>query len=93
MAKRQPLCVRLYFEAHLVDLVRLIGYRSLPVAEAKERFAPLVERYGKETINAAIRELMEVDSTREPPVARLNRAAREAAWQLLGPPQAATEGA
>jgi hypothetical protein len=88
MAKRQPLCVRLYFEAHLLELVRLIGYRSLPVAETKARLAPLVQRHGKAKVNAAIQELLEVDSTREPPLARLKRSARDAAWQLLGPPPA-----
>jgi len=86
MAKQQPLCVRLYFEAHLVEMVRVIGYRALPVAETKEQLTPLVARYGKEKINAAIKELLEVDPTRDPPLASLNRTAREAAWQLLGPP-------
>src|SRR3954454_21308060 len=85
MPKRQPLCVRLYFEPHLVELVRLLGYRSLPVAEAKSELAPLVEKYGKERINAAIKEVLEIDNTRQPPTARLNAAARKAAWQMLGP--------
>ena len=89
MPKRQPLCVRLYFEPHLTELVRLIGYNSLPVAEAKERMGPLVTQYGKEKINAAIKELFEIDSAQEPPLARLRAAVRKAAWQLLGPEEAA----
>ncbi len=85
MPKRQPLCVRLYFEPHLTELVRLIGYDSLPVPEAKERMGPLVEKYGKEKINAAIKELLETDGSQEPPLARLKPTVRKAAWQLLGP--------
>jgi hypothetical protein len=88
MPKRQLLCVRLYFEPHLTELVRLIGYRSLPVPEAKARMTPMVEKYGKEKINAAIKELFEIDSSQQPPRARLNAAARKAAWQLLGPEEA-----
>jgi hypothetical protein len=88
MSKRQPLCVRLYFKPHLTELVRLIGYQSLPVPEAKERMTPLVAKYGKEKINAAIKELFEIDGSRQPPLARLNAAVRKAAWQLLGPEEA-----
>src|SRR3954465_8251855 len=85
MPKRQPLCVRLYFEPHLVELVRLLGYRSLPVAAAKSEIGPLVEKYGKARINAANKELVEIDSVHQPPLARLGAAARKAAWQMLGP--------
>ncbi len=86
MAKRPPLCVRLYFEAHLIELVRLFGYDELPVAVARERMAPLVEKYGKDRINSAIKELCEVDQSQDPPRARLAPPVREAAWQMLGPP-------
>jgi hypothetical protein len=88
MPKRQPLCVRLYFEAHLTELVRLIGYQSLPIPEAKERMAILVEKHGKEKINAAIKDLLEIDGSQQQPRACLNAAARKAAWQLLGPEDA-----
>jgi hypothetical protein len=93
MKRRQPLCVRLYFETHLVELVRLIGYDELPVERARERMAPLVERYGKDRINAAIKEILQVDSTQDPPRARLTAAARAAAWQMLGPPPGPDEQA
>jgi hypothetical protein len=93
MPKRQPLCVRLYFEPHLTELVRRIGYQSLPVPEAKARLAPLVEQYGKDRVNAAIKELLEIDRSQDPPRARLNDAARKAAWQLLGPEGATSSAA
>jgi hypothetical protein len=87
MAKRPPLCVRLYFEPHLSELVQRIGYQAFPVAETRDKLAPLVTKYGKEKINAAIKEVLVVDRSQEPALARLTEAARRAAWQLLGPPQ------
>jgi hypothetical protein len=75
----------LYFEPHLTELVRLIGYQAMPVPEAKERMAPLVAKYGKEKINAGIKELLEIDGSQQPSLARLNAATRKAAWQMLGP--------
>jgi hypothetical protein len=86
MAKRQPLCVRLYFEPHLVELVRLIGYQALPLEEARARMAPLVAKYGKDKLNAAIMELFKIDTSQEPHRAYLKPEARRSAWQLLGPP-------
>ena len=86
MAKRHPLCVRLYFEPHLGEVVRAIGYQALPVPEARQRLAPLVAKYGKDKVNAAIKEVLEIDGTRQPPLARLAPAVRRGAWQLLGPP-------
>jgi hypothetical protein len=88
MAKRPPLCVRIYFEPHLTDLVRLIGYGTLPVEEARRLLAPLAEKYGKERMSAAANEALEMDCSRQPPVLRLNAAARKEAWQMLGPPPA-----
>src|ERR671938_61510 len=86
MKKTQPLCIRLYQEPHFAALVRLIGYAGLPVPEAKERLRPLNEQYGQEKMKAAARELVEIDASREPAVARLTEPARKLAWQLLGPP-------
>jgi hypothetical protein len=88
MAKRPPLCVRLYFAPHLSELVLRIGYQALPVSETRDKLAPLVTKYGKEKINAAIKEVLVVDPSQQPPLARLTEVARRAAWQLLGPPQA-----
>jgi hypothetical protein len=88
MAKRSPLCIRIYFEPHLTDLIRLIGYGSLPWDEARQRLAPLAAKYGKDRMEAAAQELLEVDRAGQPPMVRLCGAARKAAWQLLGPPPA-----
>jgi hypothetical protein len=76
----------MYFEPHLVELIQLIGYEEWPVEEARARLAPLVEKYGKDKVNAAIKEVLTLDSTQTPPRARLAPAARKGAWQMLGPP-------
>lgn len=84
MAKRIPLSVRIYFEPHLTELVRLIGYDTYRLDEARGRLAPLVDKYGREKINRAAKEVLAMDAA----TARLNPVVRRAAWQLLGPPPA-----
>ncbi len=85
----RPLYIRMYTQPHLVALVRLLGYRGLPVPEAKERLRALSAEYGKERMQAAARELVEIDRAQDPPVARLTEEVRRLAWQLLGPPECA----
>ncbi len=86
MRKPQPLYIRLYYEPHFVDLVRLIGYQGLAVPDAKERLKPLNAQYGQEKMKAAAREILRVDTAQDPPRALLTEEARRLAWQLLGPP-------
>jgi hypothetical protein len=86
MRKAQPLYIRLYYQPHLVALVRLIGYQGLAVTEARERLKPLNEQYGQEKMKVAAREIIQVDTSQDPPVARLTATVRKLAWQLLGPP-------
>lgn len=71
MTRQKPLHLRLYFDPSLAEVVRLLGYDGLPVPAARERLAALVERLGKEKVNAAVKELVEIDPSSEPPLARL----------------------
>ena len=88
MAKKFPLSVRIYYEPPLTDLVRLIGYTTLPLEEARERLAPLAEKYGRDRMNAAAKAVLDMDEQE----VRLNPVSRKAAWQLLGPPPQETHG-
>lgn len=83
---KAPLYLRLYFQSHLTEIVRLIGYADVPVDEARERLEALVTRFGNEKIVAACQEILEVDTGKEPNVARLKAEVRRLAFQILGPP-------
>lgn len=86
MKKPQPLYLRLYRQPHLIALVRLLGYEGLPVPEAKERLRPLNEQYGEARMREAVQELVQIDTSQDPPQARLAEPVHKLAWQLLGPP-------
>lgn len=84
MTKRAPLAVRLYFEPHLSELARLIGYAGVHKDEAREPAKLLLERFGREKMEAAQRELLDFNQTTNR--FTLKPAVRAACWQLLGPP-------
>jgi hypothetical protein len=84
--RKDPLAVRLYFEPPLYELARAIGYWVLPVPAAKELLRPLAEKHGKERMLAAARVIVHIDSSTDPPTARLKDDVLKLCWQLLGPP-------
>jgi hypothetical protein len=84
---RDPLYLRLYFQQHLTDLVRLFGYREVPLDEARESLKPLNERYGLDTMKTAVEEIIFVDGSSDPPIARLTDHARKLAVGILGSPR------
>lgn len=86
MGREQPLSLRLYFQPHLYELARALGYQGLPVPAARERVRALAEKHGKERIQAASKELVRIDPSTDPPTARLRDEVRKLCWQLLGPP-------
>jgi hypothetical protein len=89
---KQPLWHRMYFQRHLTDIIRAFGYESVPIEEARERVKPLVETYGRPLIEAGTEELIVVDNSQSPVVARLSDEARKLAVQILGrPPQPRSE--
>ena len=91
MAKKFPLSVRIYYDPPLTELVRLIKYDTLPLENARDRLAPLAERYGRDAMNRAAKQALDMDEHE----VRLTPEVRKAAWQLLGPPpaEAPTAGA
>jgi hypothetical protein len=83
---QEPLYLRMYFQDHLIELVRLFGYGEIPLTEAREKLKPLVDKYGQKKMETAAEEIIFIDSTKSPEVARLTDHARKLARQLLGPP-------
>jgi hypothetical protein len=87
--KRQPLYMRVFHDRHMTALVRAVGYSGFPALEGPERLKPLIEQYGEALVRAAAEEILEIDNTKEPPIARLTAQARKIAAGLLGrPPEA-----
>ena len=42
MKKEDPLIMRLHFQVHMYELVRLVGYEGVPEAVLRETVKPLV---------------------------------------------------
>lgn len=73
-------------QPHLTDLVRLLGWRGLPLPEVRERLKPLIDQYGQATIEAATEEIVQIDRARDPPMARLAQSIHHLIRPLPGPP-------
>ena len=80
-ADKTPLWERLYFRQHYVDLVRLIGYEGLPLAEAQAGIKDLGETHDKEKLVKACEDLLDVTAD----CVRLKTTTRKLCFQLLGP--------
>jgi hypothetical protein len=92
VSKQPPLSARLYFQEPLYGLARIVGYQGLPVPRLKEEARPLLEKYGKERMERAAAEVVWVDTSTDPPTARLQEGVRKLCRQLLGPPPETREG-
>jgi hypothetical protein len=82
---RQPLHIRLYTEPALYKAARIIGYDGVTMsdfwAQAKKLDVP------QDQILPAVYDLTRGDKREEkPPRYELSAPARQACWQLLGPP-------
>lgn len=83
MAEREPpLYEKMYFRAHYVDLVRMVGYAGLPMQEARDRIKELTKCHDKEKLAKACEELFDIDAKD----VKLKANVRRLAFQLLGAP-------
>jgi hypothetical protein len=83
MAK-EPLGVRLYFQAHLHELAQLVSYGGIRSSALKEKLPGLEAAHGARKVAEALSELTVTDE--KAGVVSLTPQARKACWQLLGPP-------
>lgn len=83
--KGKPLVERIYFQKHLTDIVRAVGYDVLSEDEIRARLQPIIDQQGKEAVEAAIEELLDITTGSEGTV-QLKLHVRKIARQLLGPP-------
>jgi|CXWL01.1.fsa_nt_gi hypothetical protein len=87
--KNRPLHERMYFQRHMTDIVRAIGYEVLLRDEALARVRPMIDQYGRAAIESAAEELLEVEENGATTTVRLRDHARQLARQILGrPPEA-----
>jgi hypothetical protein len=77
--------LRLYFQAHLYELARVVSYGGVRVADLKEKVHELEARFGAARVAEALAELTVTDEAAG--VVRLSAEARKACWQLLGQPR------
>jgi hypothetical protein len=86
---KQPLYLRMFMHDPLTALVRAVGFAGFPASEGPERMRSLIEKFGEPAMRAAADEIVEIDHTQNPPLARLTSQARQLAVGLLGrPPEA-----
>ena len=69
----------------LTDIVRAVGYDVLSEDEIRARLQPIIDQQGKEAVEAAIEELLDITTGSEGTV-QLKLHVRKIARQLLGPP-------
>jgi hypothetical protein len=86
--KQPPLYMRMFTDRQMTALVRAVGHAGFPASEGPDRMRPLIEEFGEALMRAAADEVLEIDHTHEPPMARLTAEARKIAVGLLGRPPA-----
>ena len=84
-AEKEKLLTQMYRLSHWIDLIRLFGYQTLPMAQAREAIKPLAEKYGKEPVASACETMVEISTQGQEAFARLKPHIRRMAFQILGP--------
>lgn len=84
--KLRPLYDRLFYQPHLTEVVRLLGYEGLPETTFWDHYRALSGKHGQEAMSSAVSEIVEFDKTQTPAVARLTEEARKLAGYVLGRP-------
>jgi hypothetical protein len=83
--KQAPLVLRLYFEAALYELARIVNYGGIRDEDLDERLKELSKIHGDIEVRMARFELTE-QSEKSPGVTTLRPHVRKLCYQLLGPP-------
>src|SRR6266404_9294239 len=60
-SKEQPLVVRLHSDPALREIVKLVGYRGIPMPISDQDYKRLLEKYGKERLVKASEDLIDID--------------------------------
>jgi hypothetical protein len=52
-AAKKKLLLQMYRLTHWIELIRLFGYQTLPMDQARQAIKPLAEKFGKEPVAAS----------------------------------------
>lgn len=86
--KPQPLHLRLYFQRHMSELVRLVGHEQHRMEEFLSQLEPFYEEYGEQKVKAALDELVSVTHRKRERYISLKPEVRQLAVQMIGRPPA-----
>ena len=78
--EKEKLLTKMYFRQDWIELIRLFGYQTLPMEQARQAIKPLAEKFGKESMAAACEILVEISTPGKEPVARLKPHIRRLPW-------------
>lgn len=84
-AAKEVLLRQMYSRAHWIELIRLIGYQTVPMDKARQAIKPLAEQYGKDPLAQACEVLVEIFTQDKDSFARLKPHIRRMSFQILGP--------
>ena len=85
--KKKPLWCRIIYDDQMVALVRLLGHTGMPLKEMRDKAKPLVEKFGRERLQAAADEIVETVGDGDAAIVRLTEQAQKLAIQLIGRPR------
>ena len=83
--EKEQLLQKMYFLPHWIAVVRLLGYKTMHMDEARKNIKPLADEYGKEPVASACEVLVEIFTEGKETFARLKSHIRRMAFQMLGP--------
>ena len=82
--EKERLLQKMYSLPHWIAVIRLFGYQTLPMDQAREEIKPIAKEFGKEKVADACQFLVEIVPGNAP-LAKLNSHIRRMAFQILGP--------
>lgn len=86
--KKPPLWHRIIYDDAMVALVRLLGHEGILSSELPDKAKPLIDKFGRERLQAVADEIVEVIGNGDDEIAQLTEQARKLAIQLIGRPRA-----
>lgn len=83
--EKEKLLQSMYTLPSWIAIIRMFGYQTLPMEQARQAIKPIADEYGKEPVANACEVLVEIRAQEKEPTARLKPHIRRMAFQILGP--------